>query len=137
MTPRAMLESGPAKAIQNSSPADDGSRVRFDTPPNTYNVIVLTGRPRACATKEWLSSWIRTETNSSSAAATATAQYSPSLQCLKFAGKYPVASDHATRANISSQDQLINNRMPRILPIGRLPLMPASGRRPRIALESQ
>jgi hypothetical protein len=46
----------------------------FETPPKMNKVMLLTVRPRACATIEWHSSWSRTETNSETVATAPTSQ---------------------------------------------------------------
>ncbi len=74
MPPMTRLESGPAPAMRASLPGERGSSSRLDTPPSTKSVMLFTGMPCRLAMSEWASSWTRTETNSSSAAITATIQ---------------------------------------------------------------
>ena len=64
--------SGPAPETRNSLPGVCGSSSISEKPPSGYSRIRRTGRPKARATAQWLSSWTSTETYSSSTNAVAT-----------------------------------------------------------------
>ena len=71
----AKLVSGPTTEIMNSSRGPLGSAPRLLTPPRRKRVMPSAGKPRALATREWASSWMRTETKRSRAATIPVAQY--------------------------------------------------------------
>jgi len=64
-TAMIMLERGPTKAMLNSLDGLSGSPFNSATPPRMNRVILRTSSPCLLATREWVSSWPRTEAKKS------------------------------------------------------------------------
>ena len=113
--PMARLDAGPAPAIRASRPGLVASDSMVETPPSRNSVMLRTGMP----------SWMRTETKSSSAAATETTQIVVVDQGSTL--NHEVATDHVTRAKMTSQLGWMAISMPNSRPILKpRPMLPPS-----------
>src|SRR5690349_791801 len=97
-----MLAMGPTIAMKSSDAGVGGSRSMFDTPPNMWSVMSLTGMPYMRATSECAISWKRTDAkkNAAESAATTTLVATVQSEC------HDENSDvrlHVTRPKIRSQ----------------------------------